>query len=431
MNTITIPSFLEGFINTNTQEAKTTTDRDIFLIAGELDNQENQICPCCGSRMHVHNTYDVSLTHLPVGNTLSAVRFSKHRYHCPKCNKTDMENLKFQADGHRITIPLLAFTQDLLSKGLTLKMVSSLTGLGKNVVKEIDKKRLEDIYCNSDGSGKVPSERPSVIGVDEFKLHKGHKCATVIISMETGHVLYLARGKKKQVIYDFIEFVGEEWMSNVDAVCCDMNSDYQEAFEEKCTHIQCVFDYFHIKKNLNEKVVSEVRKDEQERLMSEGKREEAKQLKKTRFILTSSMSTLEKKDRKYGTASLAKYESLLKENELLCVADIVKEKLTYAYTLSSECVMAKEMTDIIDICNSTKNKHFAWLARLLENHFEGIIAHATFRVSSGKVEGTNNMIKTIRRQGDGYPDDDYFFLKVFDASRRTYVANPKSHKIQD
>ena len=68
---------------------------------------------------------------------------------------------------------------------------------------------------------------------------------------------------------------------------------------------------------------------------------------------------------------------------------------------------------------------------LFENHFEGIIAHATFGVSSGKVEGTNNKIKTIRRQGYGCPDDDCFFLKIFDASRGTYVRNPKSHKIQD
>lgn len=76
----------------------------------------------------------------------------------------------------------------------------------------------------------------------------------------------------------------------------------------------------------------------------------------------------------------------------------------------------------LDICNSTGNRHFMWFSRLLENHFEDIIAHATFGVSSGKVEGVNNKIKTIRRQGYGYPDDDYFFLKIFDASREAYFT---------
>lgn len=431
MNTITLPSNLKGFINTNTKECTTVTDKTIYLLDGELETHD-QTCPMCGEKMHMHDTYDVALNHLPMGSTLSVVRFPKHRYYCPKCKATQMERIQFQAAGHRMTEPLLNFAEDLLRLGHTLKDVAYLTGLGKNVVKAIDRRRLESLYCKPNSTEwKVPDEAPNVIGIDEFKLHNGYKYATIILSMETGHVLYLAKGKKKQVVYDFIDFVGEEWMDNVEAVCCDMNSDYQEAFEERCTHMQIVFDYFHTKKNLNGKVISEVRKDEQARLKAEGKEEEAKKLKKTKFILTSSRSTLKKNDSKNGTATLAKYESLLKENVLLCTADIVKEKLSYAYTLSCESKMANEITDIIDICNSTENKHFLWFARLLENHFEGIIAHATYRISSGKVEGMNNKIKTIRRQGYGYPDDDYFFLKIFDASRETYIRNPKSHKIQD
>lgn len=35
--------------------------------------------------------------------------------------------------------------------------------------------------------------------------------------METGHILWIAGGKKKQVVYDFIEHVGLEWMDNVEA----------------------------------------------------------------------------------------------------------------------------------------------------------------------------------------------------------------------
>ncbi|MCI6784350.1 MAG: transposase, partial [Lachnospiraceae bacterium] len=49
----------------------------------------------------------------------------------------------------------------------------------------------------------------------------------------------------------------------------------------------------------------------------------------------------------------------------------------------------------------------------------------------GKMEGINNKIKTIRRQGYGYPDDEYFFLKLIDMSRVDYVRNPKSHKLCD
>jgi transposase len=63
------------------------------------------------------------------------------------------------------------------------------------------------------------------------------------------------------------------------------------------------------------------------------------------------------------------------------------------------------------------------------NHFEGIIAHATYDISAGKIEGVNDRIKTIRRQGYGYPDDDYYFLRFFDASRKGYVRNHVAERI--
>ena len=228
-----------------------------------------------------------------------------------------------------------------------------------------------------------------------------------------------------------------------------MNFDFQEAFEEKCPHIQPVFDYFHIVKNFNDKVVSAVRKDEQRRLLDEGDKAAAKSLKRTKYILTSSRNTLERKDQEarqgkvvskgnnlFGKETVtrkegyvAKYEELIKENKLLFTVDLIKTKLSDAYASGSEPEMAKSISEIMDLCSATGNAHFQWFRRLLDKHFEGIIAHATYRISSGKIEGLNNKIKTLRRQGYGYPDDEYFFLKLIDASRNTYVKNTKSHKI--
>jgi len=253
------------------------------------------------------------------------------------------------------------------------------------------------------------------------------------------------------VVYDFIEHVGMDWMDGVEAVACDMNSDFEEAFEEKCPWIQPVFDYFHIVKNFNDKVVGEVRKDEQRRLYEEGNIDAARAMKKTRYILMSNRSTLQKKDKdaalervihkgshlfktediKRKTGYEAKYDALLQENKLLFTLDIIKEKLSAAYTLTDEPKMAEAIIDIIDICKATENSHLLWFARLLDTHFEGIIAHATYKISAGKIEGINQKIKTLRRHGYGYPDDEYFFLKIMDMSRKEYVRNQSSHRIYD
>ena len=126
---------------------------------------------------------------------------------------------------------------------------------------------------------------------------------------------------------------------------------------------------------------------------------------------------------------MAKYEELLKQNQLLFTVDLVKEKLVDAYGMDNEPDMARSMIEIIDLCRGAGNKHFNCFANLIENHFEGIIAHATYQITSGKAEGINNKIKTLRRQGYGYLDDEYFFLKLFDISRKDYVRNIPSHKI--
>ena len=119
---------------------------------------------------------------------------------------------------------------------------------------------------------------------------------------------------------------------------------------------QPVFDYFPIVKNFNDKVVSEVRKDEQRRLYEEGNIEAARALKKTKYILTSSRETLQKKDsdaaqervirkgsslfkmedfvRKSGYEE--RYNKLLEENRLFFTLDLIKEKLALAYSRTEE-----------------------------------------------------------------------------------------------
>lgn len=62
-------------------------------------------------------------------------------------------------------------------------------------------------------------------------------------------------------------------------------------------------------------------------------------------------------------------------------------------------------------------------------HYDGVIAHASLQITSGKIEGINNKIKVVRRIVYGFHDDEYFFLKVMDASRREYVRNPGSPKV--
>ena len=435
---LSIPSLLEGFTNTNTTSEKIDKNRSLYRFNGVLTiNDSDYICPKCGHKMHINNSHQITLKHLCFGGNLTRVCFDHTQFYCENCHNTNMQNISFKADNHRITTELYNYVRDLLATGhYTNKEVAEITGLNRNIVKDIDKKRLEEKYIIN-GELIKPERQAIYLGIDEFKLHNGYKYATHIIDLKTGHILWIQEGKKKRVVYDFINHVGSEWMGKVKAVACDMNSDFEEAFREKCPNITIVFDYFHIIKNYNEKVISAIRKDEQNRLKNEGKTEEAKTLKRSKYILTSSLSTLIKKDKeaedgkvidkgsdlfkkapiKRTGGKVDKYNKILEENKLLFTAELIKEKIQHAYTLTNENEMKLEIEEIIDMCETNGNKHLLWFAKLLKSHMYGITSHAKYNISTGKIEGINNKIKTLRRQAYGYPDDEYFFLKLFDISR--------------
>ena len=41
---------------------------------------------------------------------------------------------------------------------------------------------------------------------------------------------------------------------------------------------------------------------------------------------------------------------------------------------------------------------------MIEKRMDGILSHVLFPISNGPLEGTNNMIKSLRRQAFGYRD---------------------------
>ena len=383
------------------------------IFVGKLAECEPGFCPGCSTKLVKNGTLVTTLRHIPLGIEHTKIKVSYARFRCLNTDckfNTRSQSIPFKANGYRITKALKECTERLLSDGCTLKQVAEITGLDKMTVKSIHKELLLSKFT-IDGKTLIKPERQA---------------------------RYLAHGKKKAVVYEFMDHVGDEWMSKVEAVACDMNSDFEEAFKERYPKLDIVYDRFHIIKNFNDKVVSEIRKDEQRRLAEEGSPEAAKLLKNSRYILMSKRSTLVQKDedarqgklvstageifntpeiKAYG-GNEAWYDELLEENKLFFTIDLVKDLLDQAYNSHDEVEMCVRLEEIIDICKATENSHFIWFARLLNNHLRGIYTFAKYGISTGKLEGINNKIKTERRKGYGYPDDEYFFLRLMEISRK-------------
>ena len=70
------------------------------------------------------------------------------------------------------------------------------------------------------------------------------------------------------------------------------------------------------------------------------------------------------------------------------------------YAMADEAKMADAVIDIIDICKATGNKHLLWFGKLLDTHFEGIIAHATTKYHPVRSRSINQKIKIDLKSPD-------------------------------
>ena len=198
-NFLKIPSNLDRFINTSTDIVTSDNGRKIYRFFGYVELSDNDyICECCRSKMHKHDSSEIKIKHIPIGGYYSCLIIKRYRLKCPKCNVTKLQEIPFMEENHYITIAVKNYIEDLLSTNkFTNKEIAFLTGVNRNTVKDIDKKRLIKKYTiNGEGKELIkPEVQATYLGIDEFKLHNGYKYATHIIDYDNGHILWIAKGK--------------------------------------------------------------------------------------------------------------------------------------------------------------------------------------------------------------------------------------------
>jgi transposase len=61
------------------------------------------------------------------------------------------------------------------------------------------------------------------------------------------------------------------------------------------------------------------------------------------------------------------------------------------------------------------------MAKTLAAHRSGLLAYYDVMISSGPMEGTNNKIKTMKRQAYGFRDHEFFKLKILAIHETKYA----------
>ena len=61
------------------------------------------------------------------------------------------------------------------------------------------------------------------------------------------------------------------------------------------------------------------------------------------------------------------------------------------------------------------------MAKMLAAHRSGLLAYDDVMITSGPMEGTNNKIKTMKRQAYGFRDREFFKLKILAIHETRYA----------
>lgn len=279
---------------------------------------------------------------------------------------------------------------------MTLKDVARHLGVSDWMVRDIEKRWLGKHFAK-------PRLRDlRHIAIDEISTKKGHKYLTIVMDLESGAVVFVGDGKGADALSPFWKRLKASH-AKVEAVAIDMSAAYYQAVSDHLPDAAIVFDWFHIVKLLNDKL-SQLRRD----LYREATDQlQKKVLKGIRWLLLKRSENLD--DQRNESERL---NAALQLNEPLATAYYLKEYLQQLWDHKTRTAANRFLDDWIGLAEASGIRVLKTFARTLARYRTGILAWYDHPISTGPLEGTNNKIKTLKRQAYGFRDQQYFKLKI-------------------
>ena len=405
-------------------------ETEVVLLFESGRKTEDASCPYCSGKVNIDGWTTKSIKDMPLwAGIKQELCFICHRYRCVSCRRKFTEEIPNQYPGTRITKRAANWIKCLLRNKVSIRAVQNMTGIHWGTIRKIQQEMMEKTLRDRTEELKKQNYHPKYLAVDEFAIHKGHTYATCVMDLENGEVLWVGKGRSKADFAKFFEEIEPSFITDVMAVAMDMNASYYLLFQEKLPQAQIVFDRYHMQAQFGKDVLGVVRLNEarkhnarakelkkslsavdgQEKhaLKAEIKQEQKQysQIKKLRWTLLTNGDKLSKNQ----TAHL---NEILDNHSDLAVCYAMKEELCRLFTLRNPTEAETAWKAWFQAAKESGIDALVHFAELKEKHIAGLIAHAIFPISTGKLEGFNNKIKVAKRVGYGYRDDEFFFLLV-------------------
>ena len=191
-----------------------------------------------------------------------------------------------------------------------------------------------------------------------------------------------------------------------------MSPAYRAAVSENLPDAAIVFDHFHIIKLFNDKL-SDYRRQLYYKVSTEAHRIV---LKGTRWLLLKNPENLN--EDKNEQQRLAEALNL---NKPLATAYYMKEDLRTLWNYPDKVAAERFLYDWIARAEISGIAMLKAFAKTLREHLTGLLAYYDYPISTAALEGTNNKIKTMKRQAYGFRDLEFFKLKIMAIHETRYA----------
>jgi transposase len=361
-------------------------------------------CEACGSHeVRPRGQVERHFRSLPIGRKATTIVLPIPRVECQACGLIRQVKVEFAEPKRTYTRAFARYALEL-SRSMTIQDVARHLGVSWDTVKDLQKQDLERRFA-----------RPKLAGlrriaIDEIAVGKGHRYLTVVLDLESGAVVFVGDGKGADALKPFWKRLRRSG-ATIEAVAMDMSAAYREAVRANLQGAVIVFDHFHVVKLVNDKL-SELRRSLYHRASAEQK----KVLKGSRWLLLKAPENLDPE-----RDELSRLEEALRLNRELALAYYLKEDLRQFWSQPGRRFAGAFLTDWIRRAEASGIRVLKQMAGTLEKHREGLLAYYRFPISSGPLEGTNNKIKTMKRQAYGFRDLAFFKLKILAIHETKYA----------
>jgi transposase len=324
------------------------------------------------------------------------LEFEVRRVRCRHCGKVKRERLEFLADNPLYT-KRFAFYVGRRCRSSPIRDVAKELKLDWHTVKELDKQYMRAQLT------KAGTPAPTVIGIDEISVRKGHTYRIVVSDLIRERPIWFGGNDRSEAsMTQFYQWLGPNKSGRIRLAVMDMWKPFRNAATVDAPQAAILFDKFHIIRHLGE-ALDQVRKSEYARLSG----------KNRRFIKGQKYTLLSRKENLtlQGRRAL---QTLLRANKRLNTAYLLKESFGQLWSYEHEGWARRFFEQWRASLKWQRLKPYEKFADMIDRHWDGIAAYCKQenKVSLGFVEGLNNKIRVIQRRAYGLRDEEYLRLKI-------------------